>query len=467
MEAATVRAAASAEPPCSAYAAALLRGAAWAEELPGRWVRPKRFLPEQERALSSCIAWYPGIYRQMRECTAGVRLDFETDATELALEVRLDEEPRATANVIAGALCSSGEGASALFDAISVEVDGEIVAELALEAEEPAPGVPGVPTISFSLAACGDVTEDDLLQLPGFGQTRRVRLWLPSLRGCELGRVLGNGSFVRSAEGPYPPAAESAPKPKKHKKKAKKAEQAALFAPAANGTWPRSILVLGDSISQGFLAGSPADAWPSIVSRHLGAELLNQGLGAQVFQPSSLAGISAIDAPDVVFIAYGENYRYGRCRASTVGREIAEYLRLVGELFPKASVVVLLPADDGREVAPGSCYGQVRALIEEGVIRAQAKRGRRGAPVMTTLEMPELAGPLAADSMGHPSAEGSRAIADVVLEHVAKLASCSCLRETGRYGRCGACVASRAPEPESEPEPGLESAEQDWPLTLF
>jgi hypothetical protein len=463
VEAATVRAAASAEPPCSAYAADLLRGAAWAEELSGRWVRPKRFFYEQERALSSCMAWYPGIFRQMSAATAGVRLDFETDATELALEVRFDSEPRATANVIAAAKRPSEESADATFDAMSVEVDGEIVAELPLEAEVPAPGVPGAPTVSFSIDAADGVAEGDLLQLPGFGQMRRVRLWLPSLRGCELGRVLGNGTFVRLAEGPYPPAADDAGKPKKRKKKAKQSAQASLPVPAAQDTWPRRILVLGDSISQGFLAGSPINAWPSVVSRRLGAELVNQGLGAQVFQPSSLAGLSELEAPDLVFIAYGENYRYGRCSASQVGREISEYLRLVGELFQKASIVVLLPAEDGREAAPGSCYGQVRSLIEEGVSRAQASRGRRGAPAMTTLGMPELTGVLAADAMGHPTAEGSRAIADSVLEHVAKLAGCSCLRDTGRYGRCGACVASKAPEP----EPELEPAEQDWPLTLF
>ena len=465
MEAATVRAAASAEPPCSAYAAGLLRGAVRTEELPNGWVRPRRFFYEQERALSSCMAWYPGIYRQMSAATAGVRLDFETDATELALEVRFDAEPRAAANVIAAAERPSEEGAGATFDAISVEVDGEIVAKLPLEAVAPAPGIPGAPAVSFSIDVADGAAEGDLLQLPGFGQMHRVRLWLPSLRGCELGRVLGNGTFVRPAEGAYPPAAEGAEKPKKRKKKAKKGAQGSLPVPETQAAWPRSVLVLGDSISQGFLAGSPTNAWPTIVARRLGAELVNQGLGAQVFQSSSLTGLSELEAPDLVFIAFGENYRYGRCSASQVGREISEYLRLVGELFQKASIVVLLPADDGRGVAPGSCYGQVRSFIEEGVSRAQESRGRRGAPAMTTLGMPELTGSLVADAMGHPTAEGSRAIADAVLERVAKLVSCSCLRETGRYGRCGACVVSKAPEP--EPEPGLEPAEQDWPLTLF
>ena len=461
MEAATVRAAASAEPPCSAYATELVRGAAWLEELPGRWVRAHRFLAEQERALSSCMAWYPGIYRQMKDCTAGVRLDFETDATELALEVRLDAEPRATANVIAGAVWAADDGGHAAFDAISVEVDGQIVAELPLRAEEPAAGMPGAPTLSFSIDACDGAAEGDLLQLPGFGQAHRVRLWLPSLRGCELGRVLGNGTFVRPAVGPHAPAVEGASGPKKRKKRTKRDSRPSLLAAPLEEAWPRRILVLGDSISQGFLAGAPSAAWPTIVSRHLGAELVNQGLGAQVFQPSSLAGLSGLEAPDLVFIAYGENYRYGRCAASQVGREIFEYLRLVGELFPKASVVVLLPAADEREVASGSCYGQVRSLIEEGVGRAQALRARKGAPAMTMLAMPELKGELAADAMGHPSAEGSRAIAAVVLDHVARLSSCSCLRETGRFGRCGTCVQRKAPEPEPEP------VDDEGPLTLF
>lgn len=93
---------AAAEPSCCAYARELVRGAIELEELPYGWVRPWRFSAAQRRALASCLAWYPGIYRQMAACTAGVRLEFETDASEVFIEVRTDREPRATRNVLAG-----------------------------------------------------------------------------------------------------------------------------------------------------------------------------------------------------------------------------------------------------------------------------------------------------------------------------------------------------------------------------
>lgn len=57
-----------------ADAADFLHGALDAEAEPGGWVRPLRFLPPQVRALGSCQAWHPGLYRQMARTAAGVSL---------------------------------------------------------------------------------------------------------------------------------------------------------------------------------------------------------------------------------------------------------------------------------------------------------------------------------------------------------------------------------------------------------
>lgn len=64
-------------------------------------VRPQRLLASQHLALTSCLAWYPGIFKQLAPCCAGVRVEFETDAQYVELELELDSEPKPTANVLA------------------------------------------------------------------------------------------------------------------------------------------------------------------------------------------------------------------------------------------------------------------------------------------------------------------------------------------------------------------------------
>ena len=136
MEAARVRAANASEVVCAAWASELVRGVAWLEDVGAKWVRPHRFWPEQERALGSCAAWYPGIYRQMAPCCAGVRLEFETDASELVLEIALDAEPTATSRVLAG-VAEKGLLAPGAHDALAVDVDGKRLADVPLDGVEP------------------------------------------------------------------------------------------------------------------------------------------------------------------------------------------------------------------------------------------------------------------------------------------------------------------------------------------
>lgn len=207
MEAARVRAANASEVVCAAWASELVRGAAWLEDAGAKWVRPHRFWPEQERALGSCAAWYPGIYRQMAPCCAGVRLEFETDASELVLEIALDAEPAATSRVLAG-VAEKGLLAPGAHDALTVDVDGKRLEDVPLDGvEPPAEHGPRGSEVAFELAA--GAVSGDLLQLPGFADASHVCVWLPALRGARLGRVRGNGTFLRPTGVTCPPAASS------------------------------------------------------------------------------------------------------------------------------------------------------------------------------------------------------------------------------------------------------------------
>ena len=403
---------AAAEPSCCVYARELVHGAIELEELPYGWARPWRFSAAQRRALASCLAWYPGIYRQMAACTAGVRLEFETDASEVFIEVRTDREPRATRNVLAGMKPQVGEAASA-HDGFSFDVDGrhrDGVVQLgpvagSYAAAVGAAGSGGQWAAGITLELGELKARGNLVALPGFGQSHRVCVWLPALRGCELGRVAGNGTFVRPV------------------------------ADCAAGT----LLVLGDSVAQGFTTGDPALAWPSVVARELGLSLVNQSVGAQVFQESAVGALpGSVAAPALVIVALGANYRYGRCNERVVAREIAAHLERVDELWPNVPLVVLRPHVGSREPVAGSCFERVPALIDEAVARVRRRRLPASAPAVLSLATPWLDDRLISDEDGHPTAAGDAVIARFLLGELPKL-ECRCLAETGRYGRCGAC----------------------------
>lgn len=446
--------------PCSRRAEELLHGAVRVERVADGWVRPWRVLPSQLRALESCLAWYPGIFRQMAACTAGVALEFATDASRVVVEVRADAEPNATRAVLRGV---DGTGSGLAHDGLSADVDGRHLAvRLPEPVADPVPGArrPEPPHVTFELDEGGGAPGGDLLCLPGFGRTRRVRIWLPALRGCELGWVRGDGTVLE------PVAARP------------------------------SLLVLGDSLSQGFVCGDPALAWPSVVSAELGCGLLNQSIGAQVYQPSSLTGAEGIATEvDRVVVMLGANYRYGRCNVGVVGREVSGLLERVSRLWSAAPVWVVTPPADGAGPEPvrGSCYREVAGIVEAACERAAGRRAQRGeAPLFVVDGGWLLDGVEACDADGHPSAEGSALVAERMLgvldptrvgagpedgpaadaapdsnagpdagpkggpagtpagrshgsaqpQAAPAPSDCACARELGQRGRCGACGPS-------------------------
>ncbi len=352
----------------SAPAAGLLHGAVGAVAHDYRWVRPLRFSEDQIRALGSCQAWHPGLYRQMARTTAGVRVEFETDANVVALEVRIDAEPRGTRAVLGDVdRLAAQEGnpvVPSVHDGLSASVDGRH-----LWCGMP---VDGEALVELSIA--GNDPEDALgLQpLPGMARTRRVRIWLPALRGCEVRDVICDGTFVR-------------PVPKE-----------------------KNLLVLGDSIAQGFVSGDPACAWPSLLADRLRLDVVNQGVGGQVFQPGSLFGLAGSIDPARIVVAFGANYRYEACMARRVSRDVRAYLAEVSRLWPKVPTHVLTPLWHDEAALPShamSCHEKVPALIEACVSSHPQMH------LVNGLELLDHDASLLADGYEHPNEQGNRQIA--------------------------------------------------------
>lgn len=367
-------------------------------------VRPQRFLSDQRRALGSCLAWYPGIFKQMAACTSGVRLEFSTDSQHIDLAITLDAEPKVTRNVLEHSLLAGGEEPTG-FDGIAVVVDGVLVQTVALYSD-----TIGDINLSFDLDNSTDTLGQNsagCLPLPGMGDSHQVCIYLPAHRGCELGYLQGDGTYALSLDD----------KP--------------------------SLVVFGDSIAQGFIAASPVAAWPQRVATALNLDLYNQSIAAQVFQPSSLSGLDAVAdelKASYVVVALGTNYHLNTCAAGLTGREITHYFKQIDALFNEVPLLVLLPDTASFSPVAQSCFAQVPELIETAVQGVREKRMQEGRPAVLVSKTPSIfTENYFADYMGHPTAEGHAYLANFVLEELAKL-DCACLREFGVFGRCGACT---------------------------
>lgn len=342
-----------------ADAADLLHGAVRHEpELEG-WIRPWRFSADQMRAMGSCQAWHPGLYRQMGRATAGVCLEFTTDSSEVAVEVRLDGEPVGTREVLRYV---DARGEARMHDGLSCEVDGRPLGVR----------VPGDAQVTFTLDDPSAAPAEGIMQLPGMGDTHHVRVWLPCLRGCTLCSVVGNGSFVEPV-----------------KKR-------------------RDLLVLGDSIAQGFVVDDPALAWPTLLAAELGLDVVNQGVGGQVFQPGTLYGLAPTIDPAVIVVALGANYRYEPCRERLVTRDVRSFLEQVARLWEDVPTWVATPLWHDEDACPShrmSCFEVVPWLIREQASRFGGMRVVDGAGLL------DHDAALMADGFEHPGPAGSRQVA--------------------------------------------------------
>lgn len=351
----------------SARAADLLHGALDTAEDKTGWVRPIRFTPDQLRALGSVRAWHPGLFRSMSACTSGVTLEFTTDATRVSIELRMDPFSKGAQAVLDDVARHEG-GPEGPLDGVSVDIDGRHLPLMVPDEKN---------LVEFALDDPAAAPEPGLVRipLPGMGEPHHVRVWLPCLTSCSVREVRADGTYLEPV--------------------------------AARG----QLLVLGDSIAQGFVACDPGRSWTARLAAHLDLDLVNQGVGGQVFQPGSLAGLAGAARPEAIVVEYGENYRYEPCQASRVGREILAYLYEVAEAWPDVPTWVLTPLPHSEGVYPTnprSCAAEVEGLIAAAVRRYPQMRLVDGAALLDAEQLPDLL----ADGSDHPGPEGQRMLAE-------------------------------------------------------
>lgn len=345
----------------SARAADLLHGALDTIAEKDGWVRPVRFAPEQLRALGSVRAWHPGYYRQLAACTAGVFLEFETDATRVGLELRMGQTPRGTRSVIQDVERHTGVS-GAPHDGVTAVIDGRALPTCLPDEDD---------LVEIYLEDPGAAPERGLVRLPGMGEPHHVRVWLPCLSPCSVRGLTHDGTYLTAV-----PEREQ-------------------------------LLVLGDSIAQGYVCGDPARCWTALLADHLGLDLVNQGVGGQVFQPGSLAGLPERVRPAAIVVEYGENYRFEPCGSSMVGRDVRTFLYEVSEAWPEVPTWVLTcppHIEEAYPTHPRSCAALVDDMIRGSAADHPQMRVVDARALLDEAELPALL----ADGCDHPGAEGNR-----------------------------------------------------------
>lgn len=111
------------------------------------------------------------------------------------------------------------------------------------------------------------------------------------------------------------------------------------FRPAER---PRErVLVLGDSVSQGFMNNSASNNYPFLLCRFLGAELLNQSVGGEYFCADALDETGF--QPDRVIVALGTNDMVFVNNYAKTQEGIAEYFAKLRTLYGDKKITVITP----------------------------------------------------------------------------------------------------------------------------
>ncbi|MFJ3212635.1 SGNH/GDSL hydrolase family protein [Streptomyces flaveolus] len=193
---------------------------------------------------------------------------------------------------------------------------------------------------------------------------------------------------------------------------------------AAAPRGPRWI-AYGDSITQGWSVSAPGLAWPSVVARTLGLDLVNLGFAGSARGELPAAMAVARSQADVVTLAWGTN---AWSSIPTDPAHIAETMRLflttVRQGLPDVPVVVVSPIlRPDAETTPnrfGATLAQLRTAIEEAVLRFAAERGDARLTLLPGLGLvsaDQLVDGVHPGDVGHAAfAEGVAAVIDKALK---------------------------------------------------
>ncbi len=103
----------------------------------------------------------------------------------------------------------------------------------------------------------------------------------------------------------------------------------------------KKIIMYGDSITQGFDALHPSQTYAMRAANELGAELINKGIGGAPFLPE-LAEVPNDAEPDYVTLAYGTN-DWNSVEPDEFERSCRRFVQAVVRNYPRARIFAITP----------------------------------------------------------------------------------------------------------------------------
>lgn len=127
----------------------------------------------------------------------------------------------------------------------------------------------------------------------------------------------------------------------------------------------KSMIIYGDSITQGYDAESPSRSYASVLANELDANALNKAIGGEVFKPA-LSAIKNDISPDYITVAYGTNDWSTREKEDFMRDSLGFYTNL-SKNYPNAKIFAISPiwrADETKTTSVGA-FMNAEARIKE------------------------------------------------------------------------------------------------------
>ena len=104
----------------------------------------------------------------------------------------------------------------------------------------------------------------------------------------------------------------------------------------------KTVLMYGDSITQGYDSLNPSQSYSLQLARHLDAEAYIKAIGGEVFRPG-LSQVAPIHNPDYITVAYGTNDWNIAKDEETFVENCNGFLEALSQNYPQAKIFVISP----------------------------------------------------------------------------------------------------------------------------
>lgn len=194
-----------------------------------------------------------------------------------------------------------------------------------------------------------------------------------------------------------------------------------LVSPPTQPRW----LSYGDSIAEGWVSTGPGRAWPAVIGRTLGLNVVNLGFAGAARAEIVVAQQMAAQPASLISIAVGTNC-YERIPHSIeqMSANLHAFLDVLRSAHPLTPILVisplLRPDAEARPNLLGATLQDLRAQIE-GTTRERLTKDTH----LHLLEGRDLVGPERLPDAIHPDDEGHRIVASIVARNLDELIGAS------------------------------------------